>query len=149
MFNGGHIIQRATGISLSSAGLTFELNQSEWAVRTQIIIEITSPSSLSAGFVKLEQFSPNTNTWIAAPQTVYLIASGGGTPGVISGNTASATAITGGSASNVTGITALTNTATISITTNGLGTRQRLSIGATSGTATLAYAFLGVRQFGK
>ena len=107
-------------------------------------VVISSPSSLVGGALKLEMYQPATNTWVGMPQKVSVIASGGGTPAVVNSNTASATAVVGGSAINTTGVTTITNTATVVLEAEGLGTNVRFAPSATSGTATMAFSLVSV-----
>lgn len=147
MFNSGHIVNRETGLTVNSSGIQREGTQSELAVNHTYIVNISAVSSLSGGRFWIEQYDRATDAWVAAPQEVCLLASGGGTPTVIEGNTGAATAVVGGRAANADGIRALSSTGTILLTAPGLGTKTRLSGSASSGSGTFSYAYVGQRVF--
>lgn len=110
----------------------------------KILVTVSSPSSLVGGaFVIKEQF-PNSGTWVGVPQRVSVQATGGGTPNVVNGNTATATAVTGGASINTTGITTVTNTLTAVFEVAGATGQLRLEATATSGTANVVIEYLGL-----
>jgi hypothetical protein len=131
--------------TLQNGVSAIEFAGSEHADGHTLFIDITSPSSLVGGSFVLQGTNPNTGTAVAIPQTIGLIATGGGTPSAVNGNTAAATVIAGAQVANTAGILTITNTATIVIISHTRGLRLRMLPAATSGTATVTYCYVPAR----
>lgn len=131
---------KRTGLTIDSTAETIEfpVTGSGIGYDYHAYCTVSNDSSLSAGIIRLEAFNEENDTWQGVTQTVNLLASGGGTPEVVNGNTASTTAIVGGVAVNTTGITALSDTATVILKAKCPGQKVRLYFAATSGTADLS-----------
>ena len=128
--------------TLQNGIAAIEFQMSEHADGHTLLIDISSPSSLVGGALALQALNPNTGSYVAVPQTIGLVATGGGTPSAVNGNTAAATVIAGAQVVNTAGILTITNTATIIITSDVRGMRVRLAPSATSGTATMTYTYI-------
>lgn len=146
MFNGGAFVAKQTAQTISSAGFTFEGNQSEYSSQHMFSVNVTAVSALTTGVMFLEMFDYNTNAWVVAPQEIYLLAKTGTAPSAIVGNTATATLTVGAKASNASGITALTNITQLLFTAPGLGAKVRLNTSCASGTGTFDVSYTGFRN---
>jgi hypothetical protein len=129
--------------TISSTDTSYEAYQSEFCTQHIFSVAVSSPSSLSAGIMRVEYYDPTANAWQVAPQEISILAAGGTAPSAINGNTATATLIVGSLVQNSNGITALTNTLTAIFVCNLRGVKVRLFTDATSGTATLAGRYIG------
>lgn len=140
--NTGGVTLNSTGLAggsgIASGPIQFNL-ANQRAYGSVCTFQISSVSSLTSGAIWYEMFDDLSQTWIKAPQEVYLTASGGGTPQVIDGNNAAATAIVGGSARNCSGITNINNTMTCTLVARVTGKLLRLNGSAASGSATLTF----------
>lgn len=147
MYNAGALVQRETGLAMSSTDITKEGNQSEYARKHTYIVDITAPSSLVGGIAKIQFYDPLAAAWITAPQKCYMLSFSGTAPSAVVNNTAGAAQIAGAHAENLSGLTNITDATKFILVAEGLGMKSRLLLDATSGTATAAYAFLGPRNY--
>lgn len=145
MYNGGAFLARAGAQTISSTVYTFEGFQSEFASQHLFSVNITAVSSLTTGVMLLEVADYNTGLWIPSPQEIYLIAKTGTAPSAVVGNTAATTLIVGSKASNISGISALTNITQLLFVAPGLGAKVRLNTSAASGTGTFDVSYTGFR----
>lgn len=141
--------QNLASTALTSDGLLWQPANSQNCLFGRFVITFSDASSLVGGLVLVEELQVSgatavASTWRGIPQEISVVASGGGTPNVINANTATATAVVGGVVRNTTGVTTITNTATIIIAVNLTGQPVRLSFDLTSGTVNVAAAFNGV-----
>lgn len=140
------LLTHATGLTLNSTGGSLELTLANQSLENIVIAKVASAASLVGGWIKAE-IQTDDGTWITAPQEVSLAssdASSGSGPDVIAENTASAEAIVGSSVRNASGITNLTDDATIIFRIGNYGRPTRMSYDATSGTAGLSFEHTGL-----
>lgn len=136
------LVQVISG-TISSTDTAYEAYQSEICSQHIFSVAVSSPSSLTAGLIRVEYYDPTAAAWQLAPQEISILAAGGTAPSAINGNTAAATLLVGSTAVNSNGITALTNTLTAVFVCNMRGVKVRLFTDCTSGTATIAGRYIG------
>lgn len=150
MLNAGHVVEKNSGLTLSTTDATVEFNQSEYADLIEVSIVISSASSLTDARIRLEEYDPLTDDWVTAIQECLMVSVDSGTPDVANENTASTTAVAGGVSKNALGITDIDDNGTFRLRKFGNGKRTRLFYDVvTSGSASLAYAAVMKQNFAK
>ncbi|TXH52391.1 MAG: hypothetical protein E6Q97_16175 [Desulfurellales bacterium] len=144
MIDATAFLQKATGLAVSSTQQRIILEKSEYAQYHSVNVKINNASSLVGGIVKLEAFTDRIDDWTSTYQIVALMSTTTA-PTIVWYQTSNATGLAGGAGKNLVGITALTTNDRLLFEKPGTGQRIALTFVATSGTATLDFAYVGKR----